>query len=68
MFYEYLWQLLEVIGAMSRSGNYQYSTTVPLGCSRDDDTTVQDDGDQEEVISLSPDASGNILPAVENMS
>ena len=54
--------------AMSRSCNYQDSTMVPLGHSHDDDTTVQDDGDQEEVISLYPDASGNILPAVEKVS
>ena len=70
-------QLLEAIGAISkteaqkatsRSGNYQDSTTVPLGRSHDDDAAAQDDGDQEEAVSLSPDASGNILPAVEKVS
>jgi len=34
----------------------------------DDDAAAQDDGDQEEAVSLSPDASGNILPAVEKVS
>ena len=53
---------------MSRSGNYQDSTTAPLGCSDDDDTAAQDYGDQEEVISLCPDASGNISPAVKKVS
>ena len=59
---------MEAQKAMSRSGNYQDSTTAPLGRSHDDDAAAQDDGDQEEVVSLSPDASGNILPAVEKVS
>jgi len=70
-------QLLEAIRAISKteaqkatswSGNYQDSTTAPLGHSHDDDAAAQDDGDQEEAVSLSPDVLGNILPAVEKVS
>lgn len=59
---------MEAQKATSWSGNYQDSTTVPLGRSHDDDAAAQDDGDQEKAVSLSPDAYGNILPAVEKVS
>jgi hypothetical protein len=63
-------QLLEAIGAISKSdslkassrnGNYQDSTTAPL-------SRVHDDEDQLGDVILIPDASGNILLAVDKVS
>ncbi|PPQ80850.1 hypothetical protein CVT25_001974 [Psilocybe cyanescens] len=69
-------KLLEAIGAFSktearkaasRSGNYQDSTTAPLSRVHDDDAAVQEDGDQQDFVSLSLDTSSNILPAVKKL-
>jgi hypothetical protein len=66
-------QLLEAIGAISGSdaqkansqnGNYQDSTTAPLSRVHDDEAVVQNDGDD---VTLTPDASGQILPAVDKV-
>ena len=72
-------QLLEAIGAISKgdawkassqSGNYQDSTTAPLSRTHDDEAAGQDDVDQLEDLTLTPDsdASVNILPAVNKVS
>jgi len=67
-------QLLEGIGAisttdskkaMSRSGNYQDSVTVPLGRMFDDDAVGRDNEDEQDEVSLELDRSGSILSAVE---
>jgi hypothetical protein len=69
-------QLLEAIGAISKSdvrkatsrkGNYQDSATAPLSRTHDDEAVVQDDGDQLDDVTLTPDASGQILPAVDKV-
>jgi hypothetical protein len=72
-------QLLEAIGAISRgdaqkasswSGNYQDLTTAPLSCTHDDEAAGQNDVDQLEDLTLTPDldALENILPAVNEVS
>ena len=71
-----MFQLLEAIGAISKSdvqkvtswnGNYQDLTTAPLSRAHDDKAVVQDDGDQPDDVTFTPDASGNILPAVDKV-
>ena len=68
--------MLEAIGAVSKSnapkansqnGNYQDSTSAPLSRAHDDEAAGQDDGDQLGDVTLTPDASGNILPAVDKV-
>jgi len=70
-------QLLEAIGAVSKSdsqkatsrnGNYQDSATAPLNRAHDDEAAGQDDGDQVGDVTLAPDTSGKILPAVDKVS
>jgi hypothetical protein len=70
-------QLLEAIGAISKSnapnatsrnGNYQDSTTAPLSRTHDDEAAGQDDEEQLGDVILTPDASGNILLAVDKVS
>ena len=51
----------------SRNGNYQDLTTGPLSHAHDDEAVVQDDGDQPDDVTFTPDASGNILPAVDKV-
>jgi hypothetical protein len=68
--------LLEAIGAISKSdahkatsqnGNYQDSTTAPLSRAHNHEAVIQDDGDQLDDVTFTPDASGNILPAVDKV-
>ena len=42
--------------------------TAPLSCTHDDDAAAQEDVNEQGVVSLSLDTSGNILPAVEKVS
>ena len=69
-------QLLEAIGAISNSdaqkatswnGNYQDSTTAPLSRVHNDKAVIQDDGDQLDNTTLTPDTSGNILVAIDKV-
>ena len=50
-----------------QNGNYQDSTTAPLSHVHDDNAAVQDDGDQLHNVTLTSDASGKILPAVDKV-
>ena len=70
-------QLLEAISAISKSDsaqatsqnrNYQDSMTAPLSHTHNNDAAGQDDGNQSGDVSLTPDVSGNILPAVDKVS
>lgn len=69
-------KLLEAIGALtkseadkatSRSGNYQDSLTTPLNRAHDDEAAGLDDSIQDTDISLLPDTSGKIVPAVDKV-
>jgi len=69
-------KLLEPIGvisaaeskkATSRSGNYQDSSTAPLGREYDGDAVGKDDADEQEVPSLVEDTTGNILSGVDKV-
>ncbi|PPR06980.1 hypothetical protein CVT26_004251 [Gymnopilus dilepis] len=68
--------LLQAIGAVSMSeaqkaassfGSYQDSITAPLDCDHDDAVVdqIEIDANESEVVSLSLDSAGNILPAVK---
>ena len=69
-------KLLEAIGALtkseadkatSRSGNYQDSLSTPLSRTHDNDAAGLSDVIQETNINLLPDASSNIVPAVDKV-
>ena len=70
-------QLLEAIGAVSKSdgskaaswnGNYQDSINAPLSRAHDNEAAGQDDGGRLGDVTLTPDASGHILLAVDKVS